>query len=168
MEFNRKLTTQEPEREIVLGDDDGDDWMPVKNRKNKKGLAMTKWFAGTSPAAPPESQRRFAREEGGLATRYYSDPEDLEDILFNEDIIADPEKGIMKWLDTVYKNSRGFEMSTFHSSLMQIMWKKQSSKWENLALDFSSLVVSITHTYICDLLKGICADDRLRANFCPS
>lgn len=161
MEFSRQLTIQKPVPEPIS---DIDDWTSGLKKKSKKGR-LSNWLADTSPPATPPLERPLAEmEDTQLATRYHVNSEDLEDILFKDYIVAAPEKGIMEWLEKVYKNSRGFEMGTFHSSLMQIMWKKQSSKWENLALGFTSDMVSITHTYICDLLKEICADDRLRAN----
>ena len=42
------------------------------------------------------------------------------------------------------------------------MWKKQSSKWENLALGFTSDCIVLVHSYIRDLLEGICEDNRVR------
>ncbi|KAI4175456.1 MAG: hypothetical protein LQ343_001656 [Gyalolechia ehrenbergii] len=97
-----------------------------------------------------------------VKTRYHVVSNDLDDILVNEQVRAGPEKGIMEWLENVYRSFRGFEMGTFHTSLMPIMWKKQSAKWDKLALGYASDIVSITHTYICDLLKEICEDDRVR------
>lgn len=96
------------------------------------------------------------------STRYQPTPNDLDDILSNEQIYFAPDTDIMEWLEKVYRQARGFEMGTFHSSLMPSMWKKQSCKWEQLALGYISDIVSITHIYISDLLKEICGDDRVR------
>ncbi|KAL8734518.1 MAG: hypothetical protein Q9166_001418 [cf. Caloplaca sp. 2 TL-2023] len=109
-----------------------------------------------SASVPPDSG------EDAMTTRYHSTPSELDDLLFDEQVSAVPDKGIMKWLERVYRSSQGFEMGTFAAALMPIMWKKQSSKWENLALSYTSDVICITHTFICDLLKEICEDDRVR------
>lgn len=136
-----------------------------KAEKHVPGVSELTDAEGLGFAAFPSAHKNDPPngKDDVFATRYQPTPEDLEDLLVHESIPANPEKGIMDWLEKVYRNSRGFEMGTFHSSLIQIMWKKQSSKWENLALGYTSDIVSITHTYICDLLKETCADDRLRA-----
>ncbi|KAL8945457.1 MAG: hypothetical protein Q9211_000022 [Gyalolechia sp. 1 TL-2023] len=109
-----------------------------------------------------EAAADSGNEDTMVKTRYHIVSNDLDDILVNEQVRAAPEDGIMEWLENVYRSSRGFEMGTFHASLMPIMWKKQSGKWDKLALGYASDIVSITHTYICDLLKEICEDDRVR------
>ncbi|KAL8961635.1 MAG: hypothetical protein Q9193_001842 [Seirophora villosa] len=97
-------------------------------------------------------------------TRETSNPPDLDDVLFNERIHATPQDGIIEWLHDVYNESRGFEIGTFNASLVPIMWKKQSSKWKDLALGYTSDIISISHNYIHDLLEEICEDDRIRKN----
>ncbi|KAL9049644.1 MAG: hypothetical protein Q9206_005424 [Seirophora lacunosa] len=97
-------------------------------------------------------------------TRETSNPPNLDDLLFNERIRATPQDGIIKWLHGVYNESRGFEIGTFNASLVPIMWKKQSSKWKDLALGYTSDIIAISHNYIHDLLEEICEDDRIRKN----
>ncbi|KAI4095376.1 MAG: hypothetical protein LQ344_001674 [Seirophora lacunosa] len=97
-------------------------------------------------------------------TRETSNPPNLDDLLFNERIHATPQDGIIEWLHDVYNESRGFEIGTFNASLVPIMWKKQSSKWKDLALGYTSDIISISHNYIHDLLEEICEDDRIRKN----
>lgn len=98
-----------------------------------------------------------------LATRQYDNVDDLDDLLTDNVILDNPANGIVEWLEDVYKTSRGFELGTWNASLMNIVWRKQSSKWEDLALGYTSDVVAITHVYIRDLLRDICVDDRVRA-----
>lgn len=97
-----------------------------------------------------------------LATRYHSTIDDLDDLLYDEPLPACPKMGVMEWVEKEYKNARGFELGTIGTSLLQGMWKKQSSKWENLALGFTSDCIVLVHSYIRDLLEGICEDDRVR------
>ncbi|KAL8650282.1 MAG: hypothetical protein Q9210_003915 [Variospora velana] len=94
--------------------------------------------------------------------RYQSTFSDLDEIVSNELVPKVSDADIMAWLEKVYRKAQGFEMGTFHSHLMPYMWKQQSSKWEPLALGYTSDIVSITHDYICDLLGEICGDDRVR------
>ena len=98
-----------------------------------------------------------------LATRYHSTVDDLDDILYNEPLPAYPKMGIMEWVEKEYKSARGFELGTIGASLLQGMWKKQSSKWENLALGFTSDCIALVHCYIRDLLTEICEDHRVRS-----
>ncbi|KAL9619537.1 MAG: hypothetical protein Q9204_008290, partial [Flavoplaca sp. TL-2023a] len=95
-----------------------------------------------------------------LATRYHSTIDDLDDLLYDEPLPACPKMGVMEWVEKEYKSARGFELGTIGTSLLQGMWKKQSSKWENLALGFTSDCIVLVHSYIRDLLEGICEDNR--------
>ncbi|KAL8699129.1 MAG: hypothetical protein Q9201_006178 [Fulgogasparrea decipioides] len=96
------------------------------------------------------------------STRHFEDPDDLDDILLNEEIHANPRHGIVGWLKEIYTASRGFELGTFNASLVNIVWREQCSKWDNLALGYTSDIVSLTHNFICTLLKEICEDDRVK------
>ena len=94
--------------------------------------------------------------------RYGNSHWELEDILFEYQGIPDPEiAGIRSWLEEVYKTSRGFELGTFDASLLPIIWKKQSSKWDALGLGYISDVVCIVHGFILDLLSDTCKDARV-------
>ena len=76
--------------------------------------------------------------------------------------VSDPVgKGILAWLTGVYTNSRGFELGTFDSSLLAITMKRQSSKWNALALGYINDVVTLTHGFIVNLLHEICPDKRV-------
>lgn len=98
-----------------------------------------------------------------LATRYHSTVDDLDDLFYDEPLRACPKMGVMDWVEKEYKSARGFELGTIGTSLLQGMWKKQSSKWENLALGFTSDCIVLVHSYIRDLLKEICEDTRVRS-----
>ena len=86
---------------------------------------------------------------------------DLEEVMYDQNAIPGPsEKRILVWLTEVYTTSRGFEMGTFDPSLLAIIMKKQSVNWTGLALGYISDVVSLTHSFIIDLLERICSDRR--------
>ncbi|KAL9024699.1 MAG: hypothetical protein Q9180_007834 [Flavoplaca navasiana] len=134
-------------------------------------------LSSASSAESKNMDSQFSKSEAGapdpfpdplrkmLATRYHStidDLDDLDDLLYDEPLPARPKMGIMEWVEKEYKSARGFELGTIGTSLLQGMWKKQSSKWENLALGFTSDCIVLVHSYICDLLEGICEDNRVR------
>ncbi|KAL9126918.1 MAG: hypothetical protein Q9217_004113 [Psora testacea] len=88
---------------------------------------------------------------------------ELEDILFECEGVLEPKAtGIKNWLMGVYKSSRGFELGTFDASLLPIIWKKQSTKWNALALGYISDVVCIVHGFTLGLLPVICKDARIQ------
>ena len=97
------------------------------------------------------------------STRYEKTHEELEDILQDSCTIALLKtSGIKKWLEEVYKSSRGFELGTFDASLLPIIWKKQSSNWEALALGYVNDIISLVHSFTVTLLSKICKDTRAR------
>ncbi|KAL8965577.1 MAG: hypothetical protein Q9183_003776 [Haloplaca sp. 2 TL-2023] len=98
----------------------------------------------------------------GVQTRYRDSLHDIDELLADDRILKAPTNGIMDWLETLYRRFRGFEMGVFNASLVDTVWRKQSSKWEHLALGYMSDVVTITHAYIRDLLLEICVDDRVQ------
>ncbi|KAL8917694.1 MAG: hypothetical protein Q9172_005722 [Xanthocarpia lactea] len=100
-------------------------------------------------------------EEGMIHTRYRQHPDELNELLYNTLILAAPKEGIMDWIEEVYKCSRGFEIGTFDASLIPILWKKQSSNWDKLALGYISDIISAVHTYIWTLLCELCPDDKV-------
>lgn len=65
------------------------------------------------------------------SVRNQSDYTELEDITLRDTKIAKPKaaSGIKKWLEHVYKSSRGFELGTFDASILPIVWKKRSANW---------------------------------------
>lgn len=133
-----------------------------------KGHTMEFKREAVSPEVVPEIEdpvfEDVFKEIKRHDTRYSTNPEDLDDLLYSEPIPLTPEAGIIDWLHAVHKEARGFEIGTFNASLVPIMWKKQSSKWENLALGYTSDIVAISHNYICGLLQEICEDERIRSN----
>ena len=95
--------------------------------------------------------------------RYEKNHEDLEDIMQEDSLISLPKSsGIKQWLENVYESSRGFELGTFDSSLLPIIWRKQSANWEALALGYVDDIVSLVHKFTLDLLAKICKDPRAR------
>lgn len=119
--------------------------------------------SSSEPDEAPPSSHNSQSGEDMVPTRYHVVDDDLDDMLYNEKIPASPDKGIMKWMEKVYNSSRGYEMGTFDVSLVPFMWKQQTLKWEDLALGYTSDIISTVHTYVRDLLKEICEEDRVRS-----
>ncbi|KAI4109497.1 MAG: hypothetical protein L6R37_000472 [Teloschistes peruensis] len=115
------------------------------------------------PPAASNSEVESRLELAVHATRYHYTTDELDDLLYDESMPKQSEDDIMKWLEKLYKGSRGFELGTFNASLVPIMFKKQSKKWSRLALGYTSDIVCITHNYISTLLAEICGDHRVRA-----
>ena len=119
------------------------------------------------PPALPEYFQGSAEEleepEEQLVLRTTESQAELEEVMFKMDTTSKRiGHDIVKWLTKVYKGSRGFELSTFNSSLLAMTMKAQSSKWEEIALAYISDVVTIAHTFIVDLLRLVCLSLRVR------
>jgi hypothetical protein len=86
----------------------------------------------------------------------------LEDIVDNPLELEYPaDCGIATWLTSLYGQSRGFEIGTFDPKLLANAMKQQSTKWRDLCRGYVSDVVCLTHSYILELLKILCPDERV-------
>ena len=103
-------------------------------------------------------------DEQFYSVRHTEQEPELDDILHDDcKVPAVKPTGIILWLDRVYKSSRGFEMGTFDASILPNIWKKQSAKWDDLALGYVSDIVSHVHKFIVTLLSAICEDQRVQS-----
>ena len=123
--------------------------------------------ATTSKNNTPSAKTRTITPDGSgdgpKSVRYERNHTDLEDITQEKSLIPLPRtSGIKQWLEEVYKSSRGFELGTFDASLLPIIWRKQSARWESLALGYVEDIVSLVHSFTVDLLAKICKDPRAR------
>ena len=101
---------------------------------------------------------------GHIDLRFTPDHDELDEILYNKKTMSKVIAGnTMRWLTKVYKDSRGFELGTFDSSLLAMAMKTQSSKWEEIALGYISDIVSMAHTFIKKLLQLSCPTSRIRS-----
>lgn len=97
-----------------------------------------------------------------LCYRYLRELVDLEYLLPLPITVQTPtETEIIPWLRTMYKSSRGFELGSFDTSLLPLLWKKQSANWDNLALGYICDVVTLVHYYIKTLVGHCCHDERV-------
>ncbi|KAL2817509.1 P-loop containing nucleoside triphosphate hydrolase protein [Aspergillus cavernicola] len=59
-----------------------------------------------------------------------------------------------------YSSSRGFEMGTFNTSLLPAVMKKQSTKWEKIALGYVADIIAVVDAFITDVLVDLCPNPR--------
>jgi hypothetical protein len=98
-----------------------------------------------------------------LDTRTHETHDDIKDLVHDNEVLSLPhDDDILKWLTTVYQDSRGLELGTFNPSLLPIAMKEQSKKWDSIAFGYISDVVTVTHTFVTDLLRHTCPDERVR------
>ena len=155
--FNDKQAAK-VEREVVKEDYDDEDEKKEEDEEDyEEGYDEVSEMSKDS--APDKSE---LSQTEGAQTRYRDGLDDIDELLADDRILKAPTNGIMDWLETVYRSSRGFEMGVFNASLVDIVWRKQSWKWKHLALGYMSDVVTVTHAYIRDLLLEICVDDRVQ------
>lgn len=99
-----------------------------------------------------------------LSPRRFTDEDCIAELLPASVKLKEPSnEPILPWITNIYNNSRGFELGTFNASLLTLLWKKQSVKWDHLALGYISDVIIIVHKYTFALLRGICGDERVRS-----
>jgi flagellin-like hook-associated protein FlgL len=108
----------------------------------------------SSIKAPPDAD---------LNTRTHETHDDIKDLVHdNESLTLPLADDILEWLTTVYQDSRGLELGTFNPSLLPLAMKEQSKKWDSIAFGYISDVVTVTHTFVTDLLRFACPDERIR------
>lgn len=84
------------------------------------------------------------------------DLEDLTGHLTEEKtVVQPPTHNIDSWIKEQYRNSRGFEIGTFNSSLLATIMKSQSEKWVSIAHDYISDVITMTHLFISKALEVV-------------
>ncbi|KAI0570344.1 Interferon-induced GTP-binding protein mx2 [Pyrenophora tritici-repentis] len=99
-------------------------------------------------------------DEESFYIRKEDDPEGLVDILHPQESLCYPLHGETKdWLLQVLKDNQGFELGTFNASILAIVIKKQSSKWEDISMGFVSDAIVLVHRFITSALVSI-YDDR--------
>lgn len=115
---------------------------------------------GSEGEAEPDSEDELPLKKRIRRTRGHWE---LEDLLTPDPGVSEPETtGIMRWLEGIYKTSRGFEIGTFDATIFPIIFKKQSSNWEALALCYISDIISHIHDFILDLTSSLCSDKQVQ------
>jgi hypothetical protein len=121
-------------------------------------------------SGPQQGEKRKATESlenirsKALGVRYNQGHEELEGILYDSPAtpIPPPDTNIMEWIKREYTRSRGFELGSYDSSIVGILWKKQSENWAGFALGYISDIISLVHDFLLELLSEVCNDNRVR------
>lgn len=69
------------------------------------------------------------------------------------------DRGISRWIEKLYCDSRGFEIGTFNPCLLSSLMKKQPARWPTLAEGYISDIITIVHTFIRKALCRVCLRD---------
>ncbi|KAI9700516.1 MAG: hypothetical protein M1820_006815 [Bogoriella megaspora] len=108
----------------------------------------------------PESPARVIRK---TLVRKHPNHTDIDDILVAEKSVEAPSRAsITQWLEQVYADARGLDLGTFNPGLLRTTMYDQSTKWEDIALGYTSDVVAIVHNYIVRMIVYLCADENVR------
>ncbi|CAG8949800.1 hypothetical protein HYFRA_00004123 [Hymenoscyphus fraxineus] len=99
----------------------------------------------------------------GYQTREENPRPDILGILHENRRVTKPNKaGIIQWLATLHEESRGFELGTFDPFLLSVTMKRQSQKWDAIALGYVEDAVSRVHNLVTELVQYLCPDKRIR------
>ena len=111
--------------------------------------------------APPEDVEPKGRL---IATRHNRDHPDVADITGDHVTLVEAviETGIMGWLDRVYRESRGFELGSFDTSLLAVTLRHQAQKWKEFAFGYVSDVITLVHNFVIRVLEKVAPNDRVR------
>jgi len=86
----------------------------------------------------------------------------LENIIIKDRDFANPQDGIMQWIEDLYLRSRGLELGTFGGAILSSAFKEQSSKWNCMTKAYLSDVIVVIHRFMVTVLEIVCSDKRVR------
>ena len=109
------------------------------------------------PAIQPSDQTSTS------SVRLYPDLAVIGDLLPRTLRVAKPQREeVLNWLQSIYLDSRGYEIGTFNPTLLATIMKEQSRKWKEIALGYVADVIVLTHSFLTDLLQEVCPPLRVR------
>jgi hypothetical protein len=112
-----------------------------------------------------EETDRFVHLMGALRCqiRLEDDHIDIQDVVQERTKVSKvTKKDILSWLRKEYRESRGFELGTFDTALLNVVMKEQAAKWRGLALGYISDIISLVHSFILGVLDYITPNSRVR------
>ncbi len=87
---------------------------------------------------------------------------DLHNIVTTDWTVQPPKAGIMDWIESVYRRSRGIEVGTFSPGIFSSVFREQSAKWGSITEQYLSRVILTVHRFILMALEVVCTDTRVR------
>ncbi|KAL4983311.1 P-loop containing nucleoside triphosphate hydrolase protein [Aspergillus falconensis] len=122
----------------------------------------TETEASQYPSAKARDRTNGDDEDSMFSTRKIDTRIEPNDAPIGPEPISPPvEDDIYSWLEAEYVSSRGFEFGTFNTSLLPTVMKKQSSKWESIALGYISDIIALVNAFIVSVLTDLCNDGRM-------
>ncbi|KAL4872346.1 hypothetical protein BDV12DRAFT_210860 [Aspergillus spectabilis] len=104
-------------------------------------------------------------EQRSIPSRKLNSCIDIDDILHECVPIQESKaQGILPWIENLYRESRGFEIGTFNSSILSSVLKKQTANWPSLAEGYICDIISMVHIFISKALTVSCSDHRIGQN----
>lgn len=151
-----KLATDVVNRNTIFADN-------VKKMGHTMAFSTKSKASGDKVNEEKKDDAKDSDEQTHQVRHTEADPE-LDDILHDNHQVQLPKgTGIIPWLEKAYTNSRGFGLETFDQSLISVVWKKQCTNWDDLALGYVSDIVSLVHSFISTLISVICDDQRVQS-----
>lgn len=112
-----------------------------------------------------DSEEEENGEVTAMSSRKLKTCNDIEDVLRDSvQIKFSKMQGILPWIEEVYRESRGFELGIFSSSILSSILKKQSAKWPSLAEGYICDIICIVHNFLSTALEISCGDKTLCSN----
>ncbi|KAL3447179.1 P-loop containing nucleoside triphosphate hydrolase protein [Aspergillus insuetus] len=103
-----------------------------------------------------------AQQETQLCTRKIGPHLEVNDILFESKGFSEPDsEDILRWLEDEYNGLRAFELGTLNTYLVPHTMKKQSSRWEEIALGYISDIIAAVSMFMVDILTNLCPNPRV-------
>ncbi|KAL4880632.1 P-loop containing nucleoside triphosphate hydrolase protein [Aspergillus karnatakaensis] len=119
-------------------------------------------FRGEETEPPQPVHQKVEKEETQFITRKIETKLDLNGTLVEGELLAQPvEDDIYQWLAAEYQGSRGFEIGTFSTALLPSVMKKQTIKWESIALGYVSDLIAVVNAFIVTVINDLCPDQRI-------
>ncbi|KAL2862837.1 dynamin family protein [Aspergillus lucknowensis] len=95
-------------------------------------------------------------------TRKYETKLEVHTVLTDSETLDWPiNDQIYPWFEEQYQTSGGLGLSPFSPSLLPQVMKKQSQKWERIALGYISDIILLVNQFILDVLTDLCPDKRV-------
>lgn len=89
-------------------------------------------------------------------------PELLDVLRLNLNVSPTTKRDILTWIEGEYRKARGYSLDLMDPNILPMLWQKQSSNWQGIALSFMNDIVIFVHDFICRLLRHVCPDSKVR------
>jgi hypothetical protein len=109
-----------------------------------------------------QSSPASAQQDTQLRTRRIDTHLEVSDILVECEVFSEPDReDILRWLEDEYNGLRAFELGTLNTYLVPHAMKKQSSRWEAIALGYISDIIAVVSMFMVDILTDLCPNPRV-------